>query len=235
MTSERQRAANRTNARKSTGPKTTAGKSRAAGNARRHGLTAAPDMASLARWYRIILDDSTALPDAFERDPYRRAARILAEAEAQLERVRQAEDAWFRDPEGQPSAVEDFSEERQMIEDTLEEIALQRELLPQSRMTLTAREAARSARGAARLLERFDEHELRMRIKRLRNQEQLGRTLCRYRAAAEARRRKALRRWADEIAKRSQAQSEGGPSQSVDFEGFCSTEALFPEDKGKSH
>jgi hypothetical protein len=41
VTSERKRAANRRNARASTGPKTPAGKARVAGNARRHGLTIA--------------------------------------------------------------------------------------------------------------------------------------------------------------------------------------------------
>lgn len=40
MTSERQAIANRRNARQSTGPRTSDGKARAAGNARRHGLTA---------------------------------------------------------------------------------------------------------------------------------------------------------------------------------------------------
>ncbi|WP_094183407.1 hypothetical protein [Bradyrhizobium canariense] len=40
MSSERQRAANRANAKRSTGPASTAGKSRASQNARRHGLAA---------------------------------------------------------------------------------------------------------------------------------------------------------------------------------------------------
>lgn len=39
MASERQIAANRRNARKSTGPRSTAGKNRASRNAYRHGLT----------------------------------------------------------------------------------------------------------------------------------------------------------------------------------------------------
>ena len=40
MATEKQIAANRANARKSTGPKTTAGKSRSSANSRKHGLTA---------------------------------------------------------------------------------------------------------------------------------------------------------------------------------------------------
>jgi hypothetical protein len=41
MTSERQRAANRANAAKSTGPRTKAGKAKASQNARWHGLNVA--------------------------------------------------------------------------------------------------------------------------------------------------------------------------------------------------
>jgi hypothetical protein len=42
MTTEKQIAANRLNARRSTGPKTAAGKRRASQNALRHGLTLPP-------------------------------------------------------------------------------------------------------------------------------------------------------------------------------------------------
>ncbi|MGE4609830.1 MAG: hypothetical protein AAED33_00225 [Paracoccaceae bacterium] len=42
MTTERQKATNTANAKKSTGPKSSAGRKRSANNARRHGLTAPP-------------------------------------------------------------------------------------------------------------------------------------------------------------------------------------------------
>ena len=93
MTTERQRAANRANARKSTGPKTEAGNKRSAGNAQRHGLTGVLPQEQVLAWYRLILDDAQAEPDPFEADPERRAAYSLAEAEAHLARVRQAEQA----------------------------------------------------------------------------------------------------------------------------------------------
>src|SRR5262245_27908446 len=88
MASERQIAANRRNARKSTGPHSGSGKKRASGNAYRHGLTlsitsTAAYAKQLDKLVREILGD-TEDPILLER------ARALAQAELDLARVRRA-------------------------------------------------------------------------------------------------------------------------------------------------
>jgi hypothetical protein len=88
MASERQIAANRRNARKSTGPRSGAGKKRASRNAYRHGLTLstassaafAKELDKLARKIAGETEDAIML----ER------ARALAQAELDLARVRRA-------------------------------------------------------------------------------------------------------------------------------------------------
>jgi len=88
MASERQIAANRRNARKSTGPRSGAGKRRASRNAYRHGLTLsmastaafAKQLDNLAREIAGNTDDAITL----ER------AREIAQAELDLARVRRA-------------------------------------------------------------------------------------------------------------------------------------------------
>jgi hypothetical protein len=88
MASERQIAANRRNARKSTGPRSAAGKKRAGRNAYRHGLSVsmcsnAAFAKELDRLVREIAGD-TKDAIALER------ARALAQAELDLARVRRA-------------------------------------------------------------------------------------------------------------------------------------------------
>jgi len=88
MASERQIAANRRNARKSTGPRSGAGRKRASRNAYRHGLTLnitstaafAKQLDKLARKIAGNTDDAIVL----ER------ARAIAQAELELARVRRA-------------------------------------------------------------------------------------------------------------------------------------------------
>ncbi len=189
MTTDRQLAANRANARRSTGPITAAGKVRSSGNALRHGLTAPPEAGALLAWYRIIMADPSASPDPLERDSRRRAARNLAEAEAQLQRVRLAEEQHLTNPE------EDFSrEERLMIEtcDLLHEEA----------------EYAGWDKDGWRLQDRVSKMPQGETMMRHKPQARQGRLLARYRGTAEARRRRALRRWIEEITKRTQFQSE---------------------------
>jgi hypothetical protein len=88
MASERQIAANRRNAHKSTGPRSGAGKKRASRNAYRHGLTlditsTAAFAQQLDKLARKIAGDSE---DAFTLE----RAREIAQAELDLARVRRA-------------------------------------------------------------------------------------------------------------------------------------------------
>ena len=88
MASERQIAANRRNAAKSTGPRSSAGKSRANGNAYRHGLSVrvdasaplAPQLETRARKIAGKAEDALTLE----------AAREIVQAELDLARVRRA-------------------------------------------------------------------------------------------------------------------------------------------------
>jgi hypothetical protein len=84
----RKRAANRRNARRSTGPRSAAGKARAAQNARRHGLTlpVGSDLASLRR----IMSLTDAIAGADASAERREGAIKVALAQADLERIRQA-------------------------------------------------------------------------------------------------------------------------------------------------
>jgi hypothetical protein len=91
VTTQRQLKANRANAKKSTGPRSTAGRAQASGNARRHGLTTPLPWKDVLRWYRLITDDPQALPIANPGEHGGSAALHLAETEAHLERCLKAE------------------------------------------------------------------------------------------------------------------------------------------------
>ncbi|MDB3912787.1 hypothetical protein N9381_13635 [Paracoccaceae bacterium] len=68
--------------RESTGPRTSVGKAISSQNARRHGLTAGPDVGSVRQWFRIILNR----PDAKLRvDDVLTLAEILALSLARAE------------------------------------------------------------------------------------------------------------------------------------------------------
>jgi hypothetical protein len=88
MTSSAKIAANRRNARRSTGPRSAAGKARARRNAFRHGL------ATPASLDRVAMDRIDGLIFALTRDFPRQLefqlATLAAEAQAEIERVRQA-------------------------------------------------------------------------------------------------------------------------------------------------
>jgi hypothetical protein len=88
VTSERKIAANRLNAKKSTGPKTWHGRARSSHNARRHGLSLSVSSdvaysAEIERLAREIISISKTRPTI-------ELARRVAEAEIDLARIRQA-------------------------------------------------------------------------------------------------------------------------------------------------
>jgi hypothetical protein len=88
MASERQIAANRLNARKSTGPRSRAGKRRASGNAYRHGLASGRNLNAATARRRDRLARQIAGDSQSEIIP--EFARSAAEAELDLARVRLA-------------------------------------------------------------------------------------------------------------------------------------------------
>ena len=84
MASERQRAANRANARKSTGPRSTSGKKRASRNALTHGLNTPMSGAAVTREIEALARQIAGDP----KDRRRMAvARDAAEAQLDLARV----------------------------------------------------------------------------------------------------------------------------------------------------
>lgn len=91
MATPAQIAANRRNTAKSTGPKTSRGKKASSQNALKHGLTAKLSDDEVRRFVEIIGAESP-VDGAAEHDPIRALHLLqIAEAEARLERVRQAE------------------------------------------------------------------------------------------------------------------------------------------------
>src|SRR5262245_39179703 len=88
MTSPAKIAANRCNARRSTGPRSAAGKARARRNAFRHGLAtpASLDHVAMDRINDLILALTPDFPNQLEVQ----LATLAAEAQTEIERVRQA-------------------------------------------------------------------------------------------------------------------------------------------------
>ena len=96
MTSPAKIAANRRNARRSTGPRSAAGKARARRNAFRHGLTTPVSLDHVA------MDRIDNLVDALTIDVQSQLqfqlATVAAEAQAEIERVRQTKVTWSTVP-----------------------------------------------------------------------------------------------------------------------------------------
>ena len=83
MASEKQIAANRANAKKSTGPRTPAGRAKSSRNAYRHGLSVPmqPDPQAVEALAQAIAGETAG-------EVQLRAARALAEAQLELKRIR---------------------------------------------------------------------------------------------------------------------------------------------------
>jgi len=180
VTSERQKRANAANAAKSTGPRTAEGRARSAGNARKHGLNSAPPWDDISPYLTLIT--GSAHIDPLTQDALSRAARDLAEAEARLARSLMAE-------------------RRHVVH--MAGIAAQQ---PPIVVEKTAQEA-KETEGSVALTEwqraRFSDATV-AKVKKVRPPpdpnrpaalHQTLKILMRYRREAEARRRKALRRW----------------------------------------
>src|SRR5262245_743186 len=88
MANERQIAANRRNARKSTGPRSGGGKNRSSRNAYRHGLTAS--IASTAAFAKQLDKLAREIAGDTENPILLDRARVIAQSELDLARVRRA-------------------------------------------------------------------------------------------------------------------------------------------------
>lgn len=238
MTTHRQREANRRNARNSTGPRSASGKESSSGNARRHGLTGAPDEDTVLSWYRVILSDKTAVPDPFEQNPYLRAAADLARAETHLQRVRIAEEQWLSEGEKPLSDDQDLVARRERVLDGLMDDTWQKDvrlqipldeqwLLPRNQPPFGEQDYYEAMdafmrhplakvgwdRTGFRILRRLDRAIARQRETRAVAQAQKGQTLARYRASAEARRRTTLARWIDQVTVQARFETKASPPQ----------------------
>jgi len=93
VASEKQIAANRANALKSTGPRTAAGRATSSRNAYRHGLSVpmAPDSGQVESLARTLAGETAGedQPEAAREDQLE-AARALAAAQLELKRIREA-------------------------------------------------------------------------------------------------------------------------------------------------
>jgi hypothetical protein len=122
MTADGRAARNRTNAQKSTGPKTPAGKAAVAQNARRHGVTAKPDPASVAAWVRVILDDPDLTPaELLAEDDRMRRALSLAAAEVKFCEALASLDRFERGGEVPSEMTGEFQGFKQTIAEELAE------------------------------------------------------------------------------------------------------------------
>ncbi len=184
MATAAQMRANRANAKRSTGPKTQAGRRRVARNSRRHGLTSAePNVEVTIKFFRAIVDNLNAAPIDVTGDDFLIASLNLAQCEAKLLEVRNA----MTELDKRIT----LNIERIEKEGMIAEKNGARELLFKL-LNLSAEDAKNpnhwvyheiEIRGDMRDLEPF---RLAMRERKI---------LSRYRAEAEAKRRKAFKHW----------------------------------------
>ena len=179
MTSDRRREANRRNAAKSTGPKTEEGRRRVSQNARRHRLTLPPDREIAAEHLAALLGDPfiETRPLAEERHAL---AQGLADAEARLDRVRDAEMRFLQDTFSEDRRSAHLVERWERISETWRVVE------------------GVSPEASRRILERHGQKPYEIKRKEKKKTSSEGnelRRLLRYRKEAENRRHRALREW----------------------------------------
>ena len=155
MTTEAQKAANRSNAKRSTGPKSVSGKARVARNAVRHGATRAPDPEHVTDWFRVIMGrPELAMADTLKDDETTRLAFRLAGAEVRLASAQAALDEF----EASPSIFTRFPEERETVEDVGFDMAVDAGLPPgvSTDEEIDAHIQRYSAMARREFLEKFD-------------------------------------------------------------------------------
>lgn len=123
MTTRRQIEANRRNAQKSTGPRTSKGVAQSSRNALRHGLTLPPNATDVAMWLSVILGDTELpTPSEIDRDPRLRIALRLAVAEARAAQRREVLNA--QEAEAEAARPADEADPRTVWEKAAELSAL---------------------------------------------------------------------------------------------------------------
>ena len=179
MTSDAQLQANRANAAKSTGPRTEAGKRRAAGNARRHGLSRPPHLSEVATWYAVITGAELA-PRLVPRSDAERAALALAEAEAHLANAVREEERFLEALETGENLALQLRRVREIVKEIRHSIA---GVSPEVERLLLARRRKVPHKITHKIEETWTAPHVR----------HAG--LARYRKVAEVRRHKALQAW----------------------------------------
>jgi hypothetical protein len=173
-------ARNRSNAQKSTGPKTARGKAVVAGNARKHGVTGRPDPDCIQAWLAIILNQpDIGLADLMPDDDRGTCALVLAEAEVRLAVVEDALRASKNEPYDVPKTI--FAQYKES-EDILQ---LAEELMA----------FEQTSKRGFRINIRIVNDKYGARTTGVSLRENRSRILLRYLAEAKSRRRRAFAAW----------------------------------------
>jgi hypothetical protein len=156
MTSERQIAANRRNAGKSTGPRSHAGKRRAARNSLKHGLAAS---ITASTGYASTIDNlaSEIFPETDDAS-IRECARIIAAAGLELDRIRRVRIGLFAQIFNSDDVRQDesLSEEKSRRRVVAREVGLQ-EIAEVQAVRRALPELVRIGRYERRASKRYDE------------------------------------------------------------------------------
>jgi hypothetical protein len=147
MATERQIVTNRANSKKSSGPKTRAGKRRASKNAYRHGLSARTLVDS--EWTANVEELAHEIVDSTVGQIGLFRARLIAEAQCELERVQSTATAVVR-----------------QILAECDDIGRTASLADHSQLAVDSEDTAEAVQRALPLLRMFDRYERRLRAKR---------------------------------------------------------------------